>query len=96
MAKASNCRGRHRIEKNIYLDGGHCREKKHIFGGEQGGWVVDDSFKKNFHFVAPSCKLELARFSGLPRIQDGNEFGNKTKIIMYLAIVFMEDYLGVS
>ena len=60
-----------------------------------GGWS-DDSFKKYFHFVAPYCKLELARFSGLPRIQDGNEFGNKTKILMYLAMVFMEDYLGVS
>ena len=76
---------------------GDSAEKKNIYleGNTVGGWL-DDSFKKNFHFVAPSCKLELARFSGLPRIQDGNEFGNKTKIIMYLAIVFMEDYLGVS
>ena len=26
------------------------------------GWV-DDSFRKYCHFMAPSCKLELARFS---------------------------------
>ena len=43
------------------------------------GWVagwVDDSFRKYCHFVAPSCKLELARFSALLRIQDGAECGN--------------------
>ena len=42
------------------------------------GWV-DDSFRKYCHFVAPSCKLELARFSALPRIQDGAECGNNAK-----------------
>ena len=43
------------------------------------GWIagwVDDSFRKYCHFVAPSCKLELARFSALLRIQDGAECGN--------------------
>ena len=30
--------------------------------GWVGGWV-DGSFRKYYHFVAPSCKLELARFS---------------------------------
>ena len=39
------------------------------------GWV-DDSLRKCCHFVAPSCKLELARFSALLRIQDGAECGN--------------------
>ena len=44
-------------------------------GGWVGGWVV--SFRKYFHFVAPSYKLVLARFSALLRIQDGAECGNK-------------------
>ena len=34
------------------------------------------SFRKYCHFVAPSCKVELARFSVLLRIQDGAECGN--------------------
>ena len=40
-----------------------------------GGWVV--SCRKYYHFVAPSCKLELARFSAWLRIQDGAECGKK-------------------
>ena len=43
--------------------------------GWMGGWV-DDSFRKYCHFVAPSCKMELARFSAPLRIQDGAECGN--------------------
>ena len=42
------------------------------------GWIagwVDDSFRKYCHFLAPSCKLELARFLALLRIQDGAECG---------------------
>ena len=30
---------------------------------DMAGWV-DGSFRKYYHFVAPSCKLELARFLG--------------------------------
>ena len=37
---------------------------------------VGGSFKKYYHFVAPSCKLGLARFSAWLRIQDGAESGN--------------------
>ena len=44
-----------------------------------GGWV-GGSLRKYYHFVAPSCKLELARFSALLRIQDGAECGNMTKV----------------
>ena len=40
------------------------------------GWLAD-SFRKYYHFVAPSCKLELARFSVGLRIQDGAECGNR-------------------
>ena len=35
------------------------------------------SCRKYYHFVAPSCKLELARFSAWLRIQDGTECGKK-------------------
>ena len=35
------------------------------------------SFRKSSHFVAPSCKLELARFSAYLRIQDGAKVGKK-------------------
>ena len=35
------------------------------------------AFGKYYHFVAPSCKLELARFSALLRIQDGAKCGKK-------------------
>ena len=38
-------------------------------GGWMGGWGVVQTRK--YHFVAPSCKLKLARFSARPRIQDG-------------------------
>ena len=40
-----------------------------------GRWV-GGSFRKYYHFVAPSCKLELTRFSAWLRIQDGAECGN--------------------
>ena len=33
------------------------------------------SYRK-YHLVAPSCKLNLARFSALLKIQDGAECGN--------------------
>ena len=33
--------------------------------------------RKYYHFVAPSCKLKLARFSTKLRIQDGAECGDK-------------------
>ena len=59
------------LGENVYWEGGtphiHSKEKS-IWSG---GWV-DDSFRKYCHFVAPSCKLELARFSALLRIKDGN------------------------
>ena len=35
------------------------------------GGLVGGSFRKYYHFVAPSCKLELARLSAELRIQDG-------------------------
>ena len=38
------------------------------------------SFGKSSHFVAPSCKLELARFSAMPRIQDGAECGKSKRM----------------
>ena len=44
-----------------------------------GGWWLGGSFGKSSHFVAPSCKLELARFSAYLRIQDGAECGKKEK-----------------
>ena len=44
-------------------------------GGLVGGWV-GGSFRKYYHFVAPSCKLELARFPAELSIQDGAECGN--------------------
>ena len=37
---------------------------------------VDDAFWIYCQFVAPFCKLELVRFSALPRIQDGAKCGN--------------------
>ena len=37
------------------------------------------SFRKYYHFVAPSCKLELARFSAKLRIKDGAECGKNQK-----------------
>ena len=40
------------------------------------------SFRKYYHFVAPSCKLELARFSAWVRIQDGAECGNMLNFTM--------------
>ena len=42
------------------------------------------SFRKYFHFVAPSCKLRLARFSDYLRIQDGAECGNRRTIFRKL------------
>ena len=36
---------------------------------ELGGWV--GSCRKYYHFMAPSCKLKLARFSAYLRVQDG-------------------------
>ena len=41
------------------------------------GWWVGGSFRKFYHFVAPSCKLELARFSAWLIIKDGAKCGNK-------------------
>ena len=49
-------------------------DRKNLYGLVDD-WV-DDSFRKYCHFVVPSCKLELARFSALLRIQDGAECGN--------------------
>ena len=34
------------------------------------------SYRKYSHSVAPSCKMELARFSSLLKIQDGAKCGN--------------------
>ena len=58
----------------------HLRLSGKIFKQENPyGWV-GGSFRKYYHFVAPSCKLELARFSAWLRIQDGAECGNRTVI----------------
>ena len=62
----------------------HLRVSGKIFKQENphgwwvGGWRKGGSFRKYYHFVAPSCKLELARFSAWQRIQDGAECGNIT------------------
>ena len=63
-----------------FVDGGiigvgtpHNIQRKNL-SGRVGGWV-DDFFRKYSHFMAPSCKLELARFSALLRIQNGAECG---------------------
>ena len=49
---------------------------------------MDDSFRKYCHFVAPSFKLELARFSAKLRIQDGAKCGNmKYYIRLYLSLL---------
>ena len=56
-----------------------------------GGWVdgwVDDSFRKYCHFVAPSCKLELAIFSAVLIIQDGTECGN-ILLLLQVLLVFL-------
>ena len=42
--------------------------------------MVGGSFRKYYHFVAPSFKLELARFSAWLRIQDGAECGNMKQV----------------
>ena len=47
--------------------------------GWVGGWF---SFRKYFHFVAPSCKLGLARFSDYLRIQDGAECGKNQYVLL--------------
>ena len=44
-----------------------------------GGWVGGCQDAKSCHFVAPSFKLELARFSVKLSIQDGAECGKKAK-----------------
>ena len=49
--------------------------------------LVGGSFRKSSHFVAPSCKLELVRFSALPRIQDGAECGNNWNLTL-LSVCF--------
>ena len=87
--------------QNVYWDGGgdtahtllmwgtigvgtlHNIERKNLYGR------VGDSFRKYCHFVAPSCKLELARFSGQLRIQDGAECGN-TDFINVIENVLMK------
>ena len=40
-----------------------------------GGWPAG-SFRIYYHFVAPSCKMELVRSSAEMRIQDRAECGN--------------------
>ena len=49
------------------------------------GWVdgcLGDSFWKYYHFVGPSCKLELSRLSALLRIHDGAKCGNLSLLIV--------------
>ena len=81
VAKNVHCEGGHRT---YFVDGGsnwggdtvqHAKKKSICSGGWMGY-----SFRKYYHFVAPSCKLELARFSALLRIQDGAECGNKETV----------------
>ena len=56
-----------------------------LMGNNWGGDTAQHSKKKSFWLggwmnpsgnIAPSCKLKLARFSALLRIQDGAECGN--------------------
>ena len=53
--------------RTYFVDGGTIRvgtphniDRKNLYG-RVGGWMVY-SFRKYSHFVAPSCKLKLARF----------------------------------
>ena len=75
--------GGHRTSKQAPSTGGGHRTtltEKIYMVGWMGGWVdgwMVYSFRKYCHFVAPSCKLELARFSALLRIQDGAECHNR-------------------
>jgi hypothetical protein len=52
-------------------------------GGCVGVWVGGPVGKYN-HFVAPSCKLRLARFSARLKFQDRAECGNKPVVFSYL------------
>ena len=45
-----------------------------------GGWVVG-SLGNLHHFVAPSCKLRLARFSARLKLQDRAECGNSGHLV---------------
>ena len=54
---------------------GICLEQENPCGRWVGG-----SFRNSYHFVVPSCKLELARFPAKLRIQDGAECGNKVTL----------------
>ena len=65
----------------------HNIERKNLYG-RVDGWV-DDSFRKYCHFVTPSRKLELARFSALLKIQDGAECGNKASLLFMDEFKFM-------
>ena len=49
-----------------------------------GGWVVGSAALYS-HFVAPSCKLELARYSALLRIQDGARVWQKSIFLTQLS-----------
>ena len=57
------------------LGWGHCTKylfkNIHMVGDWVGGWVAG-SFGIYYHLVAPSCKLELARFSAPQDVSDGH------------------------
>jgi len=76
LSFAKNARWSRVWQKSIWSDG--CV-----------GWWVEDSFRKYCHFMAPSCKLELARFSALLKIQDGAECGNKASLLFMDEFKFM-------
>ena len=80
VAKAPNYIGRWGDSAHTFLMG----EEKNLYRW-MGGWV-EDSLRKYFDFVAPSCKLELAKFSALLRIQDGAEWGNILRALSNLSV----------
>ena len=53
--------GGDRLTQNQTQSEVYSTRKIHMVGWV-GGWV-GGFFRKYYHFVAPSCKLELARFS---------------------------------
>ena len=80
----------------------HNIQRKNLYG-RVGGWVdgwVDDSYRKYSHFVAPSCKMELDRFSALLRIQDGAERGNIkldcTNWVHQLRVLYHQNWTSIG
>ena len=60
-----------------------------VFGG-MDGWI--GYWRKYYHFMAPSCKLELARFSAKLIIQDGAECGN-INLFLFISSLNVNNHL---